>query len=913
MTTVAIPTAAYAVPAVPKNLTVARTTEDVHKIRVGWKAVEGAQSYTLDVIAGDVESVLELPATTTEYTIDNPDPCTAYKVRVGAVDATGAGASTGYFSLRALTPSAVMGMTPGRTDEGTTATAVWRAPAWTGYTPLTGYRAVFVRLSDGAVLADQTSTDTSFKYSGIDASRAYTLAVTTVNEFGACTTAKSLLDRYRPADPTDLVVKRQANAPETVQMSWKAPATGPPPTYYQVGYGTEKVTKTVRVEATATSTTVALATDKKWVVEVKAYNDNGGSSAVTGSVPVWEAPAVTPTPEVTPTPTASPVPGEDRTPPTITTTLSQKAVNGWFRTPVTISFVCADDSGVVAFCPAPVLADTDGAAQRYSGTARDGSGNTATTTLTLKIDQKAPTITGTVLGDRNAAGWFAAAPTVRYTCADETSLIFTCPPETVINSEGSGQQISGIALDKAGNTATSTAILNVDRTAPVITATVTGTKDASGWYRTTPTVHFTCTDKTSGIAVCPAPTTLTNDGTAQTVTGTTTDNAGNTATTKVTLDVDHTAPVVTATVTGDKGESGWYRTAPVVTFTCTDEASGMAVCPAPVTLTTDGAAQTVTGEAVDSAGNTATAKVVLDVDHTGPAIIATVAGTKDASGWYRTAPVVTFTCTDEASGVAVCPAPSTLTAEGAAQVVTGTGTDNAGNTATTKVTLDIDHTAPVVTAAVNTTPDSNGWYRTAPTVTFTCTDEGSGVAVCPAPTTLTAEGAAQVVTGTGTDNAGNTATTKVTLNVDHTAPVVTIAGAVPGTVYGPDAPPTVSCLTADAGSGVAVRSAITRTEKRGLITVICAGAVDKAGNAATAVQMSYSVRPTVEWLMTLTRKYAPGASATVLRQLESDLNNGNTLAYVIRVSLLTLGNKPALTSAQASTLAKWATELASYR
>jgi len=231
------PAAALGALAAPKNLTVARADDDVHRIQVGWKPVSDADHYAIDILAGDVETVLDLPATTAGYTIDAPNQCTAYKVRVGAADAAGNVAYTGFYSLRALTPSAVMGMAPTRTDEGTTAVATWREPAWTGYTPLTGYHSVLTRLSDSAVLADTTSADLSFSYSGIDAGRAYTLAVTTVNEYGACVTAKSLLDRYRPADPTNLVVERRAGEPGVVSVVWKAPATGPAPTYYQVGWG----------------------------------------------------------------------------------------------------------------------------------------------------------------------------------------------------------------------------------------------------------------------------------------------------------------------------------------------------------------------------------------------------------------------------------------------------------------------------------------------------------------------------------------------------------------------------------------------------------------------------------------------------------------------------------------------------
>ena len=115
------------------------------------------------------------------------------------------------------------------------------------------------------------------------------------------------------------------------------------------------------------------------------------------------------------------------------------------------------------------------------------------------------------------------------------------------------------------------------------------------------------------------------------------------------------------------------------------------------------------------------------------------------------------------------------TAEGAGQVVAGTAVDKAGNTASTSVTLDIDKTAPLITAAVSPSPNGNGWHNTDVTVTFTCSDTLSGVASCPAPVTVTAEGAGQVVTGIAIDKAGNTASTSVTVNIDKTAPTANIS------------------------------------------------------------------------------------------------------------------------------------------
>ncbi|MFC4065322.1 Neogenin [Actinoplanes subglobosus] len=1202
---VALPSSALAAPAAPKSLAVSRAADDVYKVKVTWKSVPAIDHYAIDIIAGDVQTVLDLPATATEYTIDAPNPCTAYKIRVGAVDASGETTNTGYWSLRALTPSAVMGMAPTRTDDGTTATASWRVPAWTGYTPLTGYRSVFTRLSDGVVLADQTSMDMSFRYAGIDADRAYTLAVTTVNEYGACVTAKSLIDRYRPADPTNLVVERRSDAPGTVDLVWKAPTTGPAPTYYQIGYGTEKVTKLVKVDASARTTSLSLAADKSWVVELKAYNENGGSSAVTGTVPVWDPNAEPPAQETDTTIVPS---GPDRVPPTITTSLSQKPVNGWFRTPVTISFTCADDGGI-ASCPAPVLAGTDGLARRFSGTAKDSAGNTTTTTLTLKIDQTAPQISAEVIGTKNANGWYTTTPRIHYTCTDATSTISSCPADTTVadglaqkitgialdkagntatttvaldvdvtapavtttvdqtansagwyrtaptvhfnctdgasglascpadntvTADGAGQVVSGTAVDKAGNTANTSVTLNVDRTAPAITAAlvetaneagwlrtaptirftctdagsgiatcpadttvdtdgaaqvvsgtavdkagnttstsvtvnvdrtvpaISATTDVSpnsaGWYRTAPTVHFTCTDATSGLVSCPDDTTVTADGAAQVVNGTTTDKAGNTAATSVTVSVDRTAPAIIAALTGPANGAGWHRAAPTVTFTCTDTGSGIADCPADVKVDADGAGQVVTGTAVDKAGNTTTTSVTVNVDKTAPSITAGIDATPNSAGWYRTAPTVTFACTDATSGLVSCPEARTVTADGVDQVVTGSTTDKAGNTATTSVTVNVDKTAPKITAALVGTPNSAGWhrtpptvkftctdtgsgiadcpadatvdadgaaqvvtgtatdkagnistvsvtvnvdktvpvitttvdgsandagwYRTAPTVKFTCTDAGSGIGTCPAGKTLTADGAGQVVTGTATDKAGNSAGATVTLNVDktapkitsavtgtanaagwyrtsptvkftctdvlsgiaacpaettvatdgatqvvtgvtsdkagntatatatvkvdRTAPVVTVAGVTDGAVLGPDANPVVTCATTDPVSGVATAATISSVVSNGLHTVKCSGAVDKAGNAAATVQVSYSVKLTVPWLVELTRQYAGGASAVTLQQLEADLVNGRITAYIAKVTAMTNGNKPTLTPIQAATLSYWA-------
>jgi alpha-tubulin suppressor-like RCC1 family protein len=80
----------------------------------------------------------------------------------------------------------------------------------------------------------------------------------------------------------------------------------------------------------------------------------------------------------------------DMTPPTIVANVSPASRGAWFTAPVTVTFECADDSGVVA-CPLPVVAG-DGAQQLISGTAVDPAGNRTSTSVTLDVDSTAPAV-----------------------------------------------------------------------------------------------------------------------------------------------------------------------------------------------------------------------------------------------------------------------------------------------------------------------------------------------------------------------------------------------------------------------------------------------------------------------------------------------------------------------------------------
>ena len=87
--------------------------------------------------------------------------------------------------------------------------------------------------------------------------------------------------------------------------------------------------------------------------------------------------------------------------------------------------------------------------------------------------------------------------------------------------------------------------------------------------------------------------------------------------------IDRTPPQITYSVSPAPNSTGWNNTAVIVTFTCGDNGTGVGIasCTAPVTLNTNGTNQTVTGTAVDNAGNTASVTTTaINIDQSVPMV-----------------------------------------------------------------------------------------------------------------------------------------------------------------------------------------------------------------------------------------------------------------------------------------------------
>lgn len=174
--------------------------------------------------------------------------------------------------------------------------------------------------------------------------------------------------------------------------------------------------------------------------------------------------------------------------------------------------------------------------------------------------------------------------------------------------------------------------------------------------------------------------------------------------------------------------------------------------------------------------------------------------------------------------------------------VNGSGESPASNT----VGVLVDRTDPTITYSVSPMPNSAGWNNSSVTVSFSCSDNtgGSGIASCSSPQTESTDGQ-YTLTGYATDNAGNTSSANVTINLDQTAPTVSSV-ALATDPLPVNQTTTLSANVADNLSGVAKAEYYTGTDPgqgNGTPMTITNGVASATvGNYATAGMYTYYVR-----------------------------------------------------------------------
>jgi hypothetical protein len=262
---------------------------------------------------------------------------------------------------------------------------------------------------------------------------------------------------------------------------------------------------------------------------------------------------------------------------------------------------------------------------------------------------------------------------------------------------------------------------------------------------------------------------------------------------------DTTAPTVTAHASPMPNASGWNNEWVMVTLVATDDTGGSGVNE--ITYSINGGAtvpvrgsvaplppivaegqHTVTFRVSDVEGNqSAPGTLTVKIDRTRPTLNLPINVIAEATSLSGTPVSFTWSATDALSDVSssFIDFQSGSLFQLGTTTVNVTATDLAGNTANGSFTVTVqDTTVPTIQTGIAPPPNAAGWNSTDVTVSFACVDSGSAISSCTPPLIVSTEGAGQHVTGTAIDVSGNNASKTATVNLDKTAPSLSLPPAI---------------------------------------------------------------------------------------------------------------------------------------
>jgi hypothetical protein len=324
----------------------------------------------------------------------------------------------------------------------------------------------------------------------------------------------------------------------------------------------------------------------------------------------------------------------------------------------------------------------------------DTGGLTTTTGSTYTIvDTGAPSITASAAPPANANGWNNTDVVVSYLCTDLGSGVNFGTSDLADDTLTATGTASGTCVDHAGNSATATYTAQIDKDAPLVTASAAPPANANGWNNTDVVVSYSCSDDGgSGVdtgASDLADDALTASGTAS---GTCVDNAGNSASDSYIAQIDKVAPTAFAHVSPGPNGAGWNNSDVTVSFMGDDgSGSGIDTCDPDEVLGSEGAGQSASGTCTDLAGNeSAPASAIgINIDKTAPGV-AWSGSIQDGDSFVFGSVPESPTCTavDALSGPKSCDVTGYSAAVGT-HTLTATAEDLADNSAASTRTYTV--------------------------------------------------------------------------------------------------------------------------------------------------------------------------------------------------------------------------------
>jgi len=446
-----------------------------------------------------------------------------------------------------------------------------------------------------------------------------------------------------------------------------------------------------------------------------------------------------------------------------TTAVPARAPNaaGWYRAPIAVSGSGTDSLSGVDSCTSTTYSGPDTSGVSRSVTCTDKAGNSSSGSSLVKYDATPPDTAAAPARAPNGAGWFNAPVAIAGSATDALSGVDSCTSTTYSGPDTTGTSRSVACTDLAGNSSSDAYLVKYDASPPSVTgATIGRVPDASGWYNHAVRLDWHGTDATSGIASCSSLMYAGPDGANATAHGSCTDSAGNSASLDFGLQYDATPPTVAVNPARPADHDGWYTRPVSISWSGTDATSGIDTCSAPLMYSgPDNGNASSTGGCTDRAGNSAAPPPLsFRYDATPPTVQAGATRPPDANGWYDHGLRVDWSGTDPISGIASCTSFAYSGPDAASVQPSGACADKAGNTSPpVAFGFRFDATPPTgVAVAPERPPDHGGWYNRPFAVRWSGSDALSGIASCATATYGGPANGATALTGSCTDQAGNT-------------------------------------------------------------------------------------------------------------------------------------------------------------
>jgi hypothetical protein len=307
--------------------------------------------------------------------------------------------------------------------------------------------------------------------------------------------------------------------------------------------------------------------------------------------------------------------------------------------------------------------------------------------------------------------------------------------------------------------------------------------NCNSWYRTNVSIDWTVVPENAVVGGCRDKTYTTD--TAGTNELCTANDGEAEVTVQLRIRVDKTRPLVTGGSPSRAADvNGWYNRPVGITFSGSDQTSGIAACTNVTYGGPDSGAASLAGTCTDNAGNVSLPlNYGLKYDETAPVLSGTAPDySPSASGWFNRPVHLDIQAADATSGIADCSSLGYGGPDSANVSLSGSCRDLAGNSASKTFGLKYDATPPTVNGAqAARAADVNGWYTRPLPITFNGTDQMSGIDTCTAMTYSGPDSGAASVSGTCRDKANNVSSPLAfPFKYDATAPAVADLNAAAG-------------------------------------------------------------------------------------------------------------------------------------